>query len=569
MGKPNEGSNPAGNEDGEEIHEPSSCSCNACASSICTGSVLKCVVALVLSLNLLAFGVWSLPIFGKKNETSGESVPANNLQAQIQASFRLQKPFSAVNANILKLEAAIWEEISVPSAKAAVTSIEPLDETNSTEVIFDVLPDTEHTNISSYGLFLLRETFITLLSGSYNLSLKSQAFGDPYFFQLLKFPGGITVVPKQKVFPLQQNPVLLNFTLHGTIAQVVQNLNQLRKQLSIYLRVRPNENVFVQLTNMQGSTVNPPTIVETFIVPVVGRKALPTPRLRQLAHQINPSSNLGLNHTLFGKVKQIQLSSYLRYPSSPPPYHLLTPVSVPSESTFISPTHSTPPSYYQHVIAPSPHYAVPAPVSHHHARSPCHRHGSIPYCHHVVAPSSYRSHVHCNLHHGSNPVKCRHKGHAPVSWLNGEAPSPSPGMAKPFGHHHHQTVASAPHVITPVTPSFSPRNGPSPQPWHLGGHSFPSASPAPSLLPYYPAPNSAPPTSSGIVSSPKSSHLSPEGLPYSPSPKTTRMSHPDLPEMISPAPAVPTVSSSSYCLDLTQLIISSLILAGTVYSVLA
>lgn len=59
--------------------------------------------------------------------------------------------------------------------------IEPLIATNSTEVIFDILPDPEK-QIFHHMAFFLRETFITLLSGSYKLSLKSEAFGDAYFF---------------------------------------------------------------------------------------------------------------------------------------------------------------------------------------------------------------------------------------------------------------------------------------------------------------------------------------------------------------------------------------------------
>lgn len=122
-----------------------------------------------------------------------------------------------------------------------MTSLEPLNATNSTEVLFDVLPDPGNTSISSYGLLGLRETFLTVILGTYNLSFKSEAFGDAYDFQLLKFPGGITVVPKQRVFSLDRSPLFFNFTLHSTITQVVQNLAQLRKQLSIGLRVQPNE----------------------------------------------------------------------------------------------------------------------------------------------------------------------------------------------------------------------------------------------------------------------------------------------------------------------------------------
>lgn len=72
--------------------------------------------------------------------------------------------------------------------------------------------------------------------------------------------------------------------------------------------------LFVRLTNINGSTVSPPTVVETSIVFAVGN--LPSvPRLKQLAQNIRNSSagNLGLNHTIFGRVKQISLSSFLQH----------------------------------------------------------------------------------------------------------------------------------------------------------------------------------------------------------------------------------------------------------------
>ncbi|KAK8930788.1 hypothetical protein KSP39_PZI016234 [Platanthera zijinensis] len=73
--------------------------------------------------------------------------------------------------------------------------------------------------------------------------------------------------------------------------------------------------LFVKLTNTKGSTVESPTIVETSIVLVVGNNQPSVPRLKQLAKNIRNSSvgNLGLNHTAFGRVKQIRLSSYLQY----------------------------------------------------------------------------------------------------------------------------------------------------------------------------------------------------------------------------------------------------------------
>jgi hypothetical protein len=64
MGKANEGSNPTNDEDEGTVD----CSCcSACASSVCTITTLKWVVAVAVCVNLLVFTVLSLPISGKGN----------------------------------------------------------------------------------------------------------------------------------------------------------------------------------------------------------------------------------------------------------------------------------------------------------------------------------------------------------------------------------------------------------------------------------------------------------------------------------------------------------------------
>jgi hypothetical protein len=74
--------------------------------------------------------------------------------------------------------------------------------------------------------------------------------------------------------------------------------------------------MYIKLTNSDGSTILPPTVVETLVFLEVGNHELSV-RMKQLARTITNSSstsgNLGLNHTVFGKVKQISLSSYLKH----------------------------------------------------------------------------------------------------------------------------------------------------------------------------------------------------------------------------------------------------------------
>lgn len=588
MGKTNEGSNLTNDDDEGNVD----CSCSsACASNVCTVTALKWVVAVTVSLNLLVFTLLSLPIFGKGNirPASGK-----HPEAQIQASFRLHKPVLAVNSNIANLESAIWEEIAIPYAKVTVISVEPLSAPNSTEVIFGVLPDPENSSISSYGLISLKEIFITLLSESYNISLASEALGFAYFFQMLKFPGGITFIPKQRFFPLQPNQELFNFTLHSSVAQVVQNLAKMKNQLKIGLFMRSDENLFIQLTNLQGSTVDPPIIVQTFIVPVVG-KGLTTPRLRQLAHEITPARNLGLNHTLFGKVKQIQLSSYLSYPSTPA-YHVPSPAPDPAASPshyslrsppYTHPSLSIPPSQREHAMVPSPHSShltpvhhhprgqrtmapsphdsgLTTPIHHHHAMSPSHHHSALPPYHHCLgAPLYHHPLVHCDRHHASDPSKRghQHAKQAPISGLNG-VPSPSPENSKshestPFRYHHDVEAAPAPLFVTSVPPAIS----------HLP--SFPLASPAPSSGfpspgPVHSATKSPSPAPETLVSSPKFSFLSPYGSTHSAPPEISRTPHPELPEKESPDPAFSHVAASTYGRSPVHWIMMSLVLTETV-----
>eukprot|EP01018_Ginkgo_biloba_P000213 Gb_04641 [translate_table: standard] len=600
MGKTEEGSSP----NDEEGRQSIDYSCNA--SNICTKSVLKWIIAMVIGGNVLIFGILSFPVFGKGNGHGGASV-SENPQAQIQASFRLQKPISAINASILKLESAIWDEIRVPYTKVTVISLEPIDATNTTEVVFGVVADPENTSISTVGLSVLKGTFVTLVLGHYNLSLTAGDFGTAYFFEVLKFPGGITVVPEQFSYPLQQNKALFNFSLHNTIVQVDQNLAQLKEQLRIGLHVWWNENLFVQLTNLEGSTVEPPIIVETFIMPVVG-KGLTTPRLKQLAQEITPARNLGLNHSLFGKVKQIQLSSSLRYPLSltpapSPSYHTIVSQSPalpshPGPSPSPSPActkhwHAMPPSQKRHSMPPSHHNSAMAPSCQHCTMPPSHYLHAMPPYHYQVAPSPYHPLVNCHRHHVFSLTRCKRQyvRHAPVSGLNGGAPSPSPLNAKahkskPSWHRHRGEAAPTPLVKPPSPPALSPQisHHSKARHWHSHSPLFPLAPPTPSSLgsplrqvsPAFPshAPSvtpisSSPPDSRTPVSSPTSLHLTPKVLSHVPPPEKSRTPHAELPERGSPVPAFSHVSSSSSGASPVGLIIGSLVLIGGVLSLLS
>ncbi|ONK67484.1 uncharacterized protein A4U43_C05F530 [Asparagus officinalis] len=242
----------------------------------------------------------------------------------VVASFRVQKPVSFLNANIARLQYDIFEEIGVPNSSVAVISLEPFGGLNWTNVVFGIWPYPKTTTISLAGLSVLRDNFKSFVIRRSTLDLTTSLFGKTYFFQVLKFPGGITIIPQQNAFLLQKADMLFSFTLNFPINKVEGKLGELKAQMKSGLLLSSYENLYVSLTNLKGSTVDPPTIVQTTVVLAVGNRPPSAPRLRQLAQTIRSDENLGLNHTVFGRVKQIQLSSFLNHSlngGAPAPAH--------------------------------------------------------------------------------------------------------------------------------------------------------------------------------------------------------------------------------------------------------
>ncbi|CAL9063589.1 uncharacterized protein LOC135612135 isoform X1 [Musa acuminata AAA Group] len=275
----------------------------------------RCVASLILSLALLLSVVFWLPPFVRRYEGSGRPDKDPRFTADIVASFKLQKPVALLSSNIGKLQVDIFEEIGVPDSSVAIIYLEPLSGLNWTNVVFGVWPYPKSSTLSSTGLSILRASFMSLVIRQSSLHLTSSLFGNSSFFEVLKFPGGITIIPFQKAFLLQKVQMLFNFTLNFPIYQVQDRIDELEDQMKAGLLLNLNENLYIKLTNMNGSTVAPPTIVQTSIVLAVGNRQPSLPRWKELAQTIRNSSagNLGLNHTLFGRVKQIRLSSFAQH----------------------------------------------------------------------------------------------------------------------------------------------------------------------------------------------------------------------------------------------------------------
>ncbi|KAB5551644.1 hypothetical protein DKX38_008955 [Salix brachista] len=263
----------------------------------------------------------------------------------IVASFLVNKSASLLEDNILKLQDDIFDEMNVPNTKVVVLSLEPFAGSNITKVMFGVDPLQNDSKISSTDQSLIRGLFGSLVVNDSSLRLTKSLFGDAFSFEVLKFPGGITIIPPQSVFLLQKVRIPFNFTLNFSIFQTRENFAELKSQLmtGLHLTTReqlvniptfecvyenvawyvfvlvvrdhdlalgPSKNLYINLWNSQGSTVAPPTTVLSSVILVIGN----TPRLKQLAQTIRGhSKNLGLNNTVFGKVKQVRLSSILQH----------------------------------------------------------------------------------------------------------------------------------------------------------------------------------------------------------------------------------------------------------------
>jgi len=106
------------------------------------------------------------------------------------------------------------------------------------------------------------------------------------------------------------------------------------------------QTVYVKITNEDGSTITPPVTVQVSVMSDLG--TLQLQRLKQLAQIItaSPVKNLGLNNSVFGKVKSVVLSSYLKdtlHGTPPTPSPAISPSLPPAIAPF-APVNSPAPS---------------------------------------------------------------------------------------------------------------------------------------------------------------------------------------------------------------------------------
>ncbi|RDX57645.1 hypothetical protein CR513_63095, partial [Mucuna pruriens] len=342
----------------------------------------KCLFLLVLSLSALVSALfWVLP-----RHTITYSFDAKDVikqSASVQTSFRLEKPVSQLIPYIETLEYDIYGEIALPSTKVAILSMHQSITPNWTDVVFGVLSDPMNASINPVSLSVLRSSLIELFLQQSNLTLTTTIFGNASIFEILKFPGGISVIPVQSASIWQIPEILFNFTLNNSIAEVLDNFDDFKDELKYGLHLNSDENVYVQITNPNGSTIAPPVVVQASVMPGFG--SLLPQRLKQLAQTITGSAgkNLGLDNSVFGRVKEVRLSSFLKntlHASSPSPSPAPSPQLIDHSEPSMSPHHARssspispataeqPPCFDCEVSAPAPsivpeHPPDPCPYS--------------------------------------------------------------------------------------------------------------------------------------------------------------------------------------------------------------
>ncbi|KAE8670202.1 putative serine/threonine-protein kinase samkC-like isoform X2 [Hibiscus syriacus] len=383
----------------------------------------RCVFVLFLSLSVLLPGIfWILPM---RSLNSGfDAKQSIKLSAPVHARFTLQKPVLELVQHIEKLEYDIYEELAVPDTKVAILSMHQSDVSNSTNVVFGVLSNSLESRISPVALSVLRSSLIELFLRQSNLTLMTSIFEQPSDFEIVKFRGGITVIPVQSASIFQITQFLFNFTLYNSISEIENKCIELKDQLKYGLRLRSYENLFVQLTNENGSTMSSPVIVQASVMSDNYGNLLPQ-RLKQLAQIITryPARNLGLNNSVFGKVKSISLSSCLKgtlHATPPTPSPALAPGPSISPNPNSAPTR--PPALAPNIAA-SPS-----------ARSPLHSPG-------------HRSSLDPSFPPSISPASSSASTHSPP-------PYPYSRPAVPPSH----PIRSQSHLIPKHTPVMSPQS---------------------------------------------------------------------------------------------------------------
>ncbi|KAL1222834.1 hypothetical protein V5N11_022141 [Cardamine amara subsp. amara] len=287
-----------------ENPEPSrTSSSRSCSSALSCLFSLRCLIVMVLSLAIVLFAIfWLFPRRSPSDNAVKVTAPP------IQAYFKLHKPASEVISHKGRLENEIFKSIGLPNINVTILSLKQSGshDHHFTDVEFavDLLNSTDHDSLTS-----LRSSFVNLFTQTSNLNLTKSSFGKASLFQVLKFPGGITIDPLAFNPDSRVEDVFFTFTLDISLSEIQDCLAQLTDQVGqiLFSELEPPESIHFIFKNEQGSTLSPPVTVQVAFVSTMTE--LLEKRLDHFIQIIQTSINLGLDSSVFGQVKSITLST--------------------------------------------------------------------------------------------------------------------------------------------------------------------------------------------------------------------------------------------------------------------
>lgn len=355
-------------------------------SGVCKKSTLKWVAAVAVSINLLIFALLTLDPFHRQQAAVRQPSPPVP-PPQVLATFVLQLRADRLNDSIARLQADLEAEVSGldPSLRVRIVSVEETGDGGDAVVAFAVVvPDGPPAQAQQRpgAIDRLRAALVTVfLNQNNNINLDDDGpfkGSSASQFQILRFPGGLTMQPdaSDDQHLLSTSLLLFNFTLPKNLVTIIHSYDRLKTQIAVFTGVRTGEKLDVKLTNVAGSTVYIPVVVQVSIASAVPGKTVPPLRLEQLAQVLTDdaaaSHNLGLDMSTFGDVQALNLSYTLVQHLRPAPAPAPAPAPSPRRSASPHPPHtpslprkppSTPPPPPARGTTPSPSADSPRPLT--------------------------------------------------------------------------------------------------------------------------------------------------------------------------------------------------------------
>ncbi|XP_034574764.1 uncharacterized protein [Setaria viridis] len=203
----------------------------------------RCAAAVLLGAAVVLSALFWLPPFAARRRRDEEARADPWGGADVVASFRLQRMIYELSGNKSKLEYDIFEEIGINNSAVSVLSLDPTAESNWTTVTFGIWPYPSNLTISPTELSILRSSLVSLVIHQSILHLTPSLFGNSSSFEILRFPGGITIIPPQTAFVPQKPDGLFNFSLNFPIDVVQDKLSELKAQMKSGLFLNEHEHL--------------------------------------------------------------------------------------------------------------------------------------------------------------------------------------------------------------------------------------------------------------------------------------------------------------------------------------